>query len=139
MLETPTARAKLVIPSRPEHLHAVRELVENTASQAGLPPHEVQRVVTAAFEAVVNAATHGSPLGPENTITVEVYVYTDRLVIEVVDQGPGFKDTRPRQMPGAASNRGRGIPLMRALMDKVEITNYDGGKVTLTKYLESGV
>jgi len=130
----PIVQAGLVIPSRPEHLPEVRELVGSTADKAGFPPHEVQRIVTAAFEAVVNAATHGSPLAPQNTINVTVSVYADRMVVEVADQGPGFGNANAHEMPDLASARGRGIALMRALVDEVELVTDGGGKVILTKY-----
>jgi anti-sigma regulatory factor (Ser/Thr protein kinase) len=37
-------------------------------------------------------------------------------------------------MPDLASARGRGIALMRALVDEVELVTDGGGKVILTKY-----
>lgn len=134
--DAPVAQAKLVIPSRIEHLSRIRELIENSAAQAGFSPQRVQRIVTAAFEAVVNAATHGSPLGPNNVITVVVRVFEDRLEIEVFDQGDGFPDLKLRDMPDTTSSRGRGIALMRTLMDKVELDNGSGARVKLTSFRE---
>jgi anti-sigma regulatory factor (Ser/Thr protein kinase) len=134
MTEAPIVQARLVVPSSPEHLTNVRELVEDTAGQVGFSVSEVQRIVTAAYEAVVNAATHGSPLGSQSSIEINVRAYSDRLVIEVQDQGDGFPSNISKRMPDTSSRRGRGIPLMHALVDEVQFDDSDGGKVTLTKY-----
>jgi anti-sigma regulatory factor (Ser/Thr protein kinase) len=117
-------------------LPRVRDLIESSAVAAGFGPTDVQRVVTAAFEAVTNAATHGSPLGAANSIAVVVSTYADRLVIDVTDEGNGFDDGAPCCMPDTSSRRGRGLALMRALMDEVRLENAEGGRVTLTKYRE---
>ena len=139
MPESPYLQAKLIIPSKPAHLSSVRDLIESAAGQTELAANEVQRVVTAAFEAVVNAATHGSPQGPGSTIAVDVYVYQDRLVIEVLDHGHGIECPKSSKMPDTEATRGRGIPLMRALVDKVEFSKSDVGRVTLIKYMKNRV
>lgn len=133
-VERPTVQTKVVIPSKLNHVHGIRDLIERTADQVGFPPQEVQRIVTAAFEAIVNAVTHGSPHGGDNTIRVDVRAYSDRLVVEITDQGRGLKDFQPKEMPDTTSRGGRGVPLMRALVDEVEFSGENGGKVTLTMY-----
>ena len=134
MTEEPIVQSSVTIPSAPEHLARVRDVIEITASQIGFPVEDVQRIVTAAFEAAVNAATHGSPLGPKNKITVDIRVYNDKLVVEVRDQGLGFDDNTDQEMPDITAPRGRGIPLMRALVDDVQFLSNDGGRVILTKF-----
>jgi anti-sigma regulatory factor (Ser/Thr protein kinase) len=134
MLRPPVAESKIIIPSKLEHLPRVRDLVESMAEQAGFSPQETQRIVTAAFEAVANAVTHGSPVGAENTVCVDVLVYPDKMVVEVADQGPGFGKVSSREMPDVSSSRGRGIPLMHTLVDDVQLVAENGGKVILTKY-----
>lgn len=134
MPNTPLIEAKLVIPSRLDNLPRIRELVDSTAGQAGFGQQEIQRIVTAAFEAVVNAITHGSPLGSKNTISVDIRIFPDRFVVDVSDQGPGFQGMLSREMPDASSRRGRGLPLMQALVDEVQLSTTNGGRVTLTMY-----
>jgi anti-sigma regulatory factor (Ser/Thr protein kinase) len=134
MTESPIVQARLVIPSSPEHLTNIRDLVEDAAGQVGFSVSEVQRIVTAAYEAVVNAATHGSPLEGKNSIEIDVRAYPDKLVIEVQDQGDGFPASLSEKMPDTSSRRGRGIPLMYALVDEVRFDDSSGGKVTLIKY-----
>ncbi len=132
--QAPVTQTKITIPSRLDHLRRVRDLIEHAALQTEFPEREVQRIVTAAFEAVTNAATHGSPLGEENQITVIAQVYPDRFVVEIHDQGNGIPKITLPEMPTTDSSRGRGIPLMRILMDQVKLSNDDGGRVVLTKF-----
>jgi len=134
MAADPIIRTRLDIPSSPKNLQSVREIMETTASEAGFPINDVRKIVTAAFEAVVNAITHGSPLGDKNTIRISVSVFDDRMVVEVADQGKGFPKSTIRKMPDTTSPRGRGIPLMCSLVDDVRLKNNSGGKVILTKY-----
>lgn len=134
MAADPIIRARLDISSSPNNLQSVREIIETTAGEVGFPLDDVHKIVTAAFEAVVNAITHGSPLGDKNTISIFVSVYDDRMVVEVEDQGEGFPKSTIRKMPDTTSPRGRGIPLMHSLVDDVRFKNNSGGKVILTKY-----
>jgi serine/threonine-protein kinase RsbW len=132
--DAPIAQARLTISSRLEGLPQVRELIETSAAQMDFTEQEVQRIVTAAFEAVANAATHGSPMGGRNSITVVTQVFPDRFVVEVRDQGDGITHSILPDMPTTESSRGRGLPLMRALMDEVNVSNDGGCRVVLVKY-----
>ena len=134
MTDVPIVQAKLVVSSRLERLPEVRDLIEHTAGQAGFSLQEVQRIVTAVFEAVTNAVVHGSPEGPSNTITIVGRLFPDRFEVQIEDEGPGFDDLTPRRMPDATSRRGRGIALMHTLMDHVELESNPHGRVTLTHY-----
>lgn len=134
MTEPSIAQAHLVIPSSVEYLPSVRDLIESSAEQMGFEPQEVQRVVTAAFEAVVNAITHGSPRGTEDTVRIDILIYDNKFEIRIADQGPGFTVTSPSEMPDVSSPRGRGLPLMQALVDEVHISNTPSGKITLIKH-----
>ncbi len=54
--------------------------------------------------------------------------------VEVQDQGRGFAVPSPPVMPSPEATGGRGLPLMCALADSVEIASSDHGtRVTLRK------
>ena len=64
--------------------------------------------------------------------------YRDRVVIEVCDRGCGF-ELAPDEEPAESEERGRGIRLMRLLVDSVEIfrrTDAQGTMVRLIKLLD---
>ncbi|MEN6520815.1 MAG: anti-sigma regulatory factor [Armatimonadota bacterium] len=134
MVTGPVLQAKLDLPGSSKNLQSVREVIESTASEVGFSVDDVRKIVTAAFEAVANAVTHGSPLESKNTISITISVYADKLVVEVADQGEGFPLNILKKMPDTSSPRGRGIPLMYSLVDEVKFENNSGGRVILTKY-----
>jgi serine/threonine-protein kinase RsbW len=88
------------------------------------------RVATEAFrlgisEAVANAVEHGAPCdnGP---ISVSLYIEAGCLTTEIRDCGD-FKAAR--QPADSLDERGRGLPLMFAVMDHVEIDSVPGQTV----------
>ena len=86
-------------------------------------------------EALANAIRHGSPADGESEIRVRIRAYPERIVLEVLDNGPGFDGAHSGSEDLYAPG-GRGIMFMRALMDRVE---YDapptgGTVVRLTKH-----
>ncbi len=80
------------------------------ASQLRLPPEESDALRAACTEATANAVRHGSPGAPDDRVSLIFHRLPRQLVIEVQDRGPGF----------TAAAAGRGVALMRRLMDEVE-------------------
>jgi serine/threonine-protein kinase RsbW len=88
------------------------------------------RVATEAFrlgisEAVANAVEHGAPCD-NGLISVSLYIEAGCLTTEIRDCGD-FKAAR--QPADSLDERGRGLPLMFALMDHVEIDSVPGQTV----------
>ena len=80
-------------------------------------------IETALREALANAVVHGNSEDPGKQVYVECRCYTDGEVsISVRDEGPGF-DTSilpdPTSPEGRLLEHGRGIYLMKTLMDEV--------------------
>src|SRR5215469_3051580 len=74
-------------------------------------------------EALANAVVHGNGENPRKRVYVECRCYIDgELLITIRDEGPGF-DTSPVPDPTTPEGRlfehGRGIYLMKTLMDEV--------------------
>ena len=101
----------------------------------GLNDEQRDNLAVAVAEALSNAAVHGNRLHPRHAVRVIVEVTPKQcVVVEVADLGPGFDSsqvgdpTHPARvlMPG-----GRGIFLMRQLVDRVEY-NEAGNRVRLT-------
>jgi serine/threonine-protein kinase RsbW len=110
---------------------ARRSLIAHIASY-GYPDGDLADIETAVGEALANAAEHGNRAG--TGFEVRVYVERDRVVIEVQDEGAGFRSSAAPSKPRNDAPRGFGIYLMRHLMDEV---NFDerGSCVRLTKRL----
>ena len=74
-------------------------------------------------EALVNAIKHGNKEDPAKSVRVLVQTNPDQLLVEIVDEGPGFN---PEQVPDPTSPdllskpHGRGLMLMHSYMTHVE-------------------
>ena len=91
---------------------------------------DTESIGLAVREALINAMVHGNHCDPTKTVRVSVAVNEDcDLLITVEDSGSGF-DPSGIADPTAAQNlladHGRGIFLMKQLMDQVDF-NFDHG------------
>jgi anti-sigma regulatory factor (Ser/Thr protein kinase) len=82
----------------------------------------VQGLLVAAGEAVANAIEHGHRDSTDGVITIAASAMVDRLELTVVDRGAWKAE---RTVPDLS--RGRGIALMRALVDDVTIAQEPTG------------
>ncbi|MFE6727785.1 ATP-binding protein [Streptomyces californicus] len=81
-----------------------------------------QNALVAVNEAIANAMEHACANGSEGTVHITARATVDRLYTEVADTGIWW-DPEPRR----AAVRGRGVPLMRRLMDHVTLTSGSAG------------
>lgn len=121
---------RLAIPSRLELLEILNDVADGVGEQMGFEEDERDSVAIAVVEAGTNAIQHGN--GHESTRMVEVVfrLLPDELVVEVSDTGRGFK-LEVLEDPTAPENilkeRGRGIFIMRLMMDDVRFDFTDHG------------
>jgi len=89
-------------------------------------------------EALSNAMLYGNNSDPEKRVRVEVDIKVEEVAVRVTDQGSGFDPTTvpdPTLPDNISKTGGRGIFLMRALMDEVRF-NDQGNSVTLVLRFE---
>ena len=113
--------------------HALR-----LARKAGFSEEEQFEIKLSVRECLVNAVEHGNRWDPCKSIKLSFLLYPDRLVIQVGDRGTGFNpDSLPDPLDGKALKNvsGRGVFLIRSLMDDFQVRRRGGGgaEVTLTK------
>jgi PAS domain S-box-containing protein len=99
-----------------------RAALRSWLTEAGVEPGQVQDMLVAAGEAVANAIEHGHRDRPEGIISLRATAVVDGLQVSVVDSGVW---KTPRHVPG--DNRGRGIALMRCLVQDLSIHSSDSG------------
>jgi PAS domain S-box-containing protein len=104
------------------HLAPSRAALRGWLNQAGLGADQIHNVLIATGEAVANAIEHGHRDRPEGTVSLRATALVDRLRVTVTDTGTW---RTPRKVAG--SNRGRGIVLMRGLMEDFTIDSGDAG------------
>lgn len=84
-------------------------------------------VVSATEEAVVNALMHSR--APSGTVQVTALVFDGRVEVTVRDDGRGFDPSAldAQHPPDPLEAHGRGLFLVRALMDEVQIDSGEHG------------
>jgi anti-sigma regulatory factor (Ser/Thr protein kinase) len=127
------ATLHLSLPPEPSRLAKVREEMTSWMHRLGGAPDRTELLVAAANEAVANAVEHGSETGLD--IVVEGSLEDERAVIVVRDAGRWTGSPRAR---GAADQDegagGRGLALMHALVDEVEVRPGPGGTAVVLRH-----
>jgi len=122
------------IPSDVQYIERVVELVRGECQRMAFAERHVKlNVPVALTEALSNAILRGNRDNPEKHVHVRATVDAERLVVEVSDEGSGFDIDRCTVDPTAPDNvereDGRGLFLMRQLMDRVEQLDVAEGSV----------
>ncbi len=112
----------------PANLRGARRRLRVWLERSGeLTETEIDDVVLAVGEASSNAVEHGSRSDPDRVVGIEVSISQAVLLAEVSDTGTWQHDAAHSAQLG----RGRGLMIMRGIMDDVRITNSQAG-TTLT-------
>jgi serine/threonine-protein kinase RsbW len=96
---------------------------------------EAVDILIALQEALANAVLHGCQNDPSKTVHCSVVIEPSAFTITIRDPGPGFDVEAATQATEAGANittHGRGICMMRSLMDEVAYRN-GGSEVRLRK------
>ena len=107
--------------AEPARLATLRRELRTWLSGRGVDGAVIADVLVAATEAASNAMEHAYGNDDSRTVVVEGLVGAD-LVLTVRDRGRWTGQVRRHE-------RGRGLPLMRSLMDRVEIEPSDQGTI----------
>jgi serine/threonine-protein kinase RsbW len=116
---------ELDIPSDVQYIEKVVELIQRECALMQFGARQLMlNLAVALTEALSNAILRGNNDDPAKHVHVLARVDPARLVIEVQDQGVGFdldQCTLDPTTPGNVDREdGRGLFLMRQLMDRVE-------------------
>jgi serine/threonine-protein kinase RsbW len=126
------------IPSDVAYIERVVDLIRHPCAELAFNAHQLAlNVPVALSEALSNAILRGNHEDPDKRVRVRAQVDRDRLVVEIVDEGERFDmeaNTRDATSPENLEREdGRGLFLMRKLMDHVErfdsVTGNPGGNV----------
>jgi serine/threonine-protein kinase RsbW len=122
------------IPSDVRLIERVVELVRRECEVMGFTARQIRfNVPVAITEAVSNAILRGNRDDPAKYVHVRAEVRHESLVVEVGDEGDGFDVDAslidPTTPDRITSEEGRGLFLMRRLMDSVERVDAPRGTV----------
>lgn len=127
-----------LIPSDVRYIESIVEQVTRECRELSLSARQCAlNVPVALTEAISNAILRGNGNARDKRVRVRAVVSDEALVLEVADEGGGFDLEACTVDPTSAENiereDGRGLFLMRSLMDRVERFNdADGNVVRLT-------
>ncbi|MFI6522816.1 SpoIIE family protein phosphatase [Spirillospora sp. NPDC050679] len=111
------APLEMSFPAESAQLAPVRKALRGWLAQCDLPPGTVQNILVAAGEACANAIEHGHRDAPGDAVYFRAEAFVDNLHLKIVDSGR-WKTPQPE----LNTHRGRGMGLMRALMQQVTVT-----------------
>ena len=117
-------RLEMELIGEPAALASFRQALRRWLSEVGAADQEIHDITMACNEACQNAIEHAYGLSPE-PFDVELTREDGSVVIAVRDRG-GWRDT-------VSTDRGRGLPLMRALMDDVEVEQRPTGSTVVLR------
>ena len=125
----------LTLPRDEQTVPVARHIVRNAMEQVGVEETCIDDVELALSEACTNVLLHSGP-GDQFVVRLDL---EDRLgVLRVIDVGHGFDSAKLQATDDLVeAERGRGLGVMQALVDRVDLTSRPeaGTIVTLEKVL----
>lgn len=127
---------RLVLTSVPNEIMKVEGFLEKLNEQLHLDDSSFNKLLIATTEAVNNGILHGNKRDPRKKVVLVCETVDSLLLITVEDEGPGVN---PATLPDPLSEEnilrenGRGVFLMRSLMDSVEFSCFPGGSRVVMK------
>ena len=118
--------------------------VQNLLKSMDLDPRLIRRVAICGYESEMNVVMHGG----DGTLSIEVD--SDKLILEITDDGPGIEDIELAMQAGYSTanddhremgfGAGMGLPNMKKNSDQIQIESKknDGTVVRMTFFLPEG-
>ena len=128
------------IPSTEDYLPDVDDFIEGKLESFGLNKSDIADIAISVTELVTNGIVHANKLVLEKTVRVEIWRKDSDIEIVITDQGDGFNPDsidNPIEDENLLKEVGRGVFIVKSLMDKVVFDSQlgKGTTVTLTKHL----
>jgi serine phosphatase RsbU (regulator of sigma subunit)/anti-sigma regulatory factor (Ser/Thr protein kinase)/PAS domain-containing protein len=139
VIDEPTR--ELVLPNETSRLREVRQFVSSFLSDLRAPVDVSSEILLAVNEAAANACKYGKRPDRRSEIRVLCALEGSVVTVVVADDGTGFEPSRFNgwHLPDRFASGGRGLFLMRELMDDVEIDSTpEGTTVKLSRRMASG-
>jgi serine/threonine-protein kinase RsbW len=131
LMRRSSVRMDFLIPSDLAYVIGVNYQISQLLKEFGFPPQDTRvNIPLACDEAITNAIIHGNRSNPDKKVSIQLYVSPNRFRIRVRDEGEGFEVEQvadPTRGEALLRASGRGVYLMRNIMDSVEFK--EGGRV----------
>lgn len=132
----------VLLDSTLESVDQAEEIVVRAARSVGFDEDEQHQIGIAVRESMVNAVAHGNRYSARKKVHLLVSGGKAGIVIEIDDEGKGFDMDEvpdPREGDNILRQSGRGLLMIRAFMDELEIKRREpqGTHVRMAKFLQA--
>jgi len=137
-LRLETGKMIIKIPSDIRRMREVSLKILGSLKSYDLDNDRMFDIRLAVEEAVRNAIIHGNESDKAKSVTITYWIEDDKINVVVEDEGKGFDPLGlpdPTANDNIMKNSGRGVYLVKKLMDEVEF-NAIGNKLKMTKKLK---
>lgn len=134
-VESRASVLELVLTGDSTAVAAARDRIMDFLEEQGVAGEEAIDTLVALQEALVNAVLHGCKNDPSQVVRCSVEVDAEAITIVIKDPGEGFETAAVADVSDDGinlTNHGRGIFLMRGLLDEVTYS-HGGSEITLKK------
>lgn len=129
-------RFELMLRSAPHEIQKVDKFLQEANVTLGLDDGSMYRILVASTEAVNNAILHGNGSDPSKMVRLCLRTTKHLLTIRVDDEGKGFNAKtlpNPLDEENLMKDHGRGVFLIRSLMDDVRFLRFRKGSAVVMK------
>ena len=128
---------QMVIESDLSNVQKVEKIAEKIAKYMKFSEEEQDSLAISVTEIVGNAIVHGNKKDKNKKVTVNFDYKDETITVSIQDEGDGFNEktiANPLEPENLLKESGRGIFIVRALMDEVDfIRSKKGTTVRLVK------
>lgn len=117
----PADPLRIEVPATADRLAQIRRRLLSWMEPIGVPEPVVADIVLAVNEAATNCVEHAYRDSDDGVIMVDATVEEERIVVSISDHG----EWRPPS--SGPTTRGRGLPIMRAVGDGVDVAKSASG------------
>ena len=127
---------EMICRSNQKEISRIEKFLRQISEQQHIDDGMMHRLLVSCTEAVNNAIVHGNKSDPYKKVIIRCVVEKKALTICVIDEGSGFDSENlqdPREEKNLMKENGRGVFLMRSLMDTVKFKQLKSGSVVEMK------
>ena len=138
VLTQPELHEALTLSSTLSTVEIVEQKAAEYAQKAGFDEDTASQISMVSREGAVNAVLHGNKKDPAKQVRATFSLSPEDLIIQIADEGHGFDPAAipdPLSPEGILKPSGRGVFLMRTIMDEVHFRQLSpGAEITLVKH-----
>jgi serine/threonine-protein kinase RsbW len=127
---------EMVCKSNPKKIGDIEGFLHQISKAFDIDEGTMYRLLVSCTEAVNNAMIHGNKSDPKKKVIIRCLVGKEDLTLCVKDEGTGFDPNSlqdPREEKNLLKENGRGVFIMRSLMDSISVKKTKSGSAVKMK------